>query len=173
MKKAHLIPRCREGVYVELLVEAEVGEDECGKLIYWLYGCRQAGQAWEDHYSKVLMRVGFRRSFASPVAFYHQEPDIVGVVHGDDFVFTGVDAELDFVLETLQECYELKNRGRLGRGPNDRRETSWVAPWPCMIGGIEWRADARHRTMILEYFGMGGGTRSLVRNGYKDDTPTG
>ena len=38
VKKAHLVPKCTQDVYVELLAEAEVEEDECGKLIYWLYG---------------------------------------------------------------------------------------------------------------------------------------
>ena len=55
VRKAHLIPECHEDVYVELPVEAGVEKDECGKLIKRLYGCRRAGQAWEDHYSEVLM----------------------------------------------------------------------------------------------------------------------
>jgi hypothetical protein len=43
------------------------------------------------------------------------------VVHGDDFVFTGSDEEL-VVLKLLQKHYEIKNRGRLGSGPNDAKE---------------------------------------------------
>ncbi len=53
-KKTHLVPECHEDVYVELPEEAEVKEDECGKLLYWLFGCRRAGQAWEDQYSDAL-----------------------------------------------------------------------------------------------------------------------
>ena len=34
VKKAHLAALCDQDVYVELPAEAEVGEDECGKLIY-------------------------------------------------------------------------------------------------------------------------------------------
>ena len=33
VKKAHLIPKCEEVVYVELPEEAKCGEDECGKLL--------------------------------------------------------------------------------------------------------------------------------------------
>ena len=90
-----------EGAYLTRgkTAEAEVNEDECGKLIYWLYGCRPAAQAWEEHYSGVLEAVGFKRLLSSPVAFYHEERDLVGVVHGDDFVFVGVDEELDFGIE--------------------------------------------------------------------------
>ena len=36
-------------------------------------------------------------------AFYHPERDLVGVVHGDDLVFVGVDKELDFVLSVFKE----------------------------------------------------------------------
>ena len=35
VKKAHLIPKCTQDVYVELPPEAGAREDECGKLMYW------------------------------------------------------------------------------------------------------------------------------------------
>ena len=50
VKKAHLVPKCTQDVYVELPAEAEVEEDECGKLIR----CRPAAQAWEELHSGVL-----------------------------------------------------------------------------------------------------------------------
>ncbi len=42
-------------------------------------------------------------------------------VHGDDFLFVGLDEDLDFVEELLKSKYELKVRGRLGGGENDKR----------------------------------------------------
>ena len=84
IKKAHLTPKCEQDVYVELPEEAEVAEDECGKLVHWLYGCRPAAQAWEEHYSGILQAQGFKRLRSVPVAFMHAERDILGVVHGDD-----------------------------------------------------------------------------------------
>ena len=111
VNKAHLVPKCTQDVYVELLAEAEVEEDECGKLIYWLHGCQPAVQAWKEHYSGVLTTVGFKRLLSSTVAFYHPERDLLGVVHGDDFVYVGVDNELDDVKDAadsqeldIQEC---------------------------------------------------------------------
>ena len=133
VKKAHLVPKCTQDVYVELPAEAEVEEDECGKLVYWLYGCRPAAQAWEEHFSGVLTAVGFKRLLSSPVAFYHSERDLVGVVHGDDFVFVGVTKELDFVLSVLKEHYELKDRGRLGSGENDKKK---LICWAGRFGGM-------------------------------------
>ena len=55
VKKAHLVPKCTQDVHVELLAEAEAEEDECGKLIYRLYGCQLAAQEW--HSSGVLPTV--------------------------------------------------------------------------------------------------------------------
>ena len=108
VKKAHLAPKCEQEVYVELPTEANVAADECGKLIHWLYGCRPAAQAWEEHYSRLLKTHGFRRLASVPVAFSHSGRDLLGVVHGDDFVWVGVDEDLDWVLKVLEGQYELK-----------------------------------------------------------------
>ena len=88
---------CTQNVSVDLLVEAEVVEDECGKLVNWLYGCRP-GQAWEEHYSSLLAAAGFKRLLSSSVAFCVPERDLVGVVHGDSFVLVGAVEAIDFVL---------------------------------------------------------------------------
>ena len=142
VKKAHLVPKCTQDVYVELPGEAEVEEDECGKLIYWLYGCRPAAQAWEEHYSGVLTTVGFKRLLSSSVAFYQPKRDLVGVVHGDDFVFVGVDNELDFALSVLKEHHELKDRARTTR----KKLIGWAGRFGGMNGvllGKETNATER------------------------------
>ena len=35
--------------------------------------------------------------------------------------------------------------------------------------GLEWKADPKHRQMILDYFGFDEGTRPLTVNGDKDE----
>ncbi len=99
VRKAHLVPECLKDVYAELPEEAGVEKDERGKLLYRLHVGRRAGQAWEDHYAKVLMDAGFKRATASPAALYPPGRDIWAVVHGDDFAFTGLEGELDFALK--------------------------------------------------------------------------
>ena len=47
-RKAHLNPKCDEEVYIELPEEAGASEGVCGKLQFWMYGMRQAAQAWEE-----------------------------------------------------------------------------------------------------------------------------
>ena len=56
--------------------------------------------------------------------FFHRGRDLWCVVHGDDFVFAGTDADLDYALETLKANYEIKNRGRLGgdEGPAEKKK---------------------------------------------------
>ena len=170
VKKAHVQPLCEKEVYVELPEEAGVGPDECGKLIHWLYGCREAAQAWEEHYSALLIKEGFERLVAVPVAFVHKERDLLGVVHGDDFVWEGRDRDLDWVLRVLKGQYELKDRGRLGPGPNDTKRVE-------MLGrvieygkeGITWSGDPRHLKLLESHFGMNEQTKALGRNGYEEE----
>ena len=44
-KKAHLNPRCKEDVYIELPPEVGADLGQCGKLNFWLYGFRKAASA--------------------------------------------------------------------------------------------------------------------------------
>jgi hypothetical protein len=174
VKKAHLIPKCNQDVYVELPAEAEVQADECGKLDFWLYGCRPAAQAWEEHYSGLLKGEGFRRSQACPVAFAHETRDLIGIVHGDDFMFVGPDEDLDYIWEVLNKNYEIKNRGRLGSGKEDKKEIDMLGRTiKYQEWGLSWEGDSRHRKLLMEYFGMNGDTKALVKNGYKEDETVG
>ena len=87
-----------------------------------LDGCRRAGHAWDDHYSNVLMCMGFDRGASSPVVFYHPSRVPWALVHGDDFMFTWTDVDFNFILIELSLHYEIKNRGRLGTGLGRRPE---------------------------------------------------
>jgi hypothetical protein len=107
-------------------------------LIHWLYGCRPAAQAWEEHYSALLVASGFERLKAVPVSF--TERDLHGVVYGDDFVSEGRDKDLGWVLGVQSKEYELKHRGRLGFGPNDVRKIDILGRVVHMTErGIVWK----------------------------------
>ena len=174
VKKAHLEPLCEQDVYVDLPAEAEVRDDECGKLVHWLYGCRPAAQAWEEHYSALLGGGGFRRMRSVPVAFVHEKLDLMGVVHGDDFVFVGLDEDLDWVLSLLRSRYEVKNRGRLGTGPKDVREIDMLGRIIRVTDdGVSWEGDPRHQDLLEEYFGLDVSSKTLSKNGYADDREQG
>ena len=59
--KAHLHPRCKEDVHIELPPEVGAEPGQCGKLNFWLYGFRKAASAWEDFYAEVMEEAGFSK----------------------------------------------------------------------------------------------------------------
>ena len=157
-------------MYIELPAEAGAEEGKCGKLIYWLYGCREAAQAWEEHYSEKMESVGFSRGLHSPVVFYHEAKDLSCVVHGDDFTFEGEAEDLGWIAEKMKEWFEVKMRGILGPEDGDDKEVTIlgrVVEWKEW--GIKYQADPRHRKLIMEYFGFDETTRALQNNGGKED----
>ena len=109
-----------------------------------------------------------------PVAFVHETRDLMGVVHGDDFIFVGLDEDLDYAEKLLTDQYEVKNRGRLGTGPGDVREIDVLGRIIKMEDdGITWEGDPRHQVKLEEYFGMDKSSKGLTKNGYKDDQAQG
>ena len=56
-----------------------------------LHGFRKAASAWEEICAEIVEQEGFRGCL---VIFRYEEKDVVGVVHGDDFVFGASDEHL-------------------------------------------------------------------------------
>ena len=117
----------------------------------------------------MLKANGFERLKSVLVAFVHKERGMIGVVHGDDFIWEGCDEDLDRALKVLQK-YELKNRGRLGPGPNNVRKIDMLGR---IIGytdeGITWSGDPRHQKLLEDYFGMDDTTKVRDKKGYDKD----
>ena len=112
-KKAHLHAPAVRNVFVELPPE-RARPGYCCRLKRCLYGTRDAPQQWERFAARALEALGFKRGRASAVCFYHPAKDILGLVHGDDFVFCGADAGLDWVARELSKSIMLKVMGKLG-----------------------------------------------------------
>ena len=131
VKKAHLVLECREDVNVELPEEAGVESDECGKLALALWLPR--GTSMGGSLLKCVDEYGVRQGCLKPrVAFCHPSRVAWVVVHGDDFVFTRTDVDLDFFLVECRRTRDQKPREALGTGPT----------------------DVQNRNMILEHFGL-------------------
>ena len=85
------------------------------------------------------------------------------------FQLCGYDSDLDFIVKVLESEYEIKVRGRLCPGPQDVREMGVLGrilnyeEWGC-----SWKADPRHRRMIIEHFGFNELTKSVTTTGVKD-----
>ena len=139
-------------------------------MVHWLYGFRPAAQAWESLYAKKMEAVGFVRGQGSSVAFWHPGRDLACVVHGDDFTFSGMDDDLDWIEELMKGWFEVKVRARLGPGPSDDKDISVLGrlvSWKD--GGIEYQADPRHRSIVIEQFGFDEGSKGLMVSGRVED----
>jgi hypothetical protein len=121
-RKAHLNHVFEEDVYIELPEECGAKKGICGKLNFWLYGFRPAAAAWEKHYSELLESVGFQRGYGCGVVFWHKQRDLGLAVHGDDFTFCGLDADLEWIKQQVSMWFDVKIRGKLGYGERDDKE---------------------------------------------------
>ena len=92
-------------------------------------------------------------------------------MHGDDFVFTGFQEVLDFALGVMEKEYDIKNRGTLVPSEGDVKKIDILGRvLKYTPSGITWQADPRHRKMILEHFGFNEQTKSVTKNGVKDES---
>ena len=96
-------------IYVDL--PPEVGQPGmCAKLVRCLYGTRDAPARWEALYTDVLESFGFVRGKASAWCFCHPARDLMCVVHGDEFTFTGYDSDLDWARGQMESRFLLQGR---------------------------------------------------------------
>ena len=137
-----------------------------------LYGFRQAAAAWERLYSGKLEGCGFVRGKSCGVVFYHPARDVSCVVHGDDFTFVGCEEDLRWITKMMRGWFDIKVRAKLGPDAEDDkdvvilgRQVKWTE------SGIEYKADPKHRELILEHFGFEKDTKGLSANGEKNWRP--
>ncbi len=64
----------------------------------------------------------------------------------------------------------MKNRGRLGLGPEDVRNIDILGRIVEYTDqGITWSGDPRHQKLLEEYFGMDESSKALNKNGCDDE----
>ena len=170
VRKAHLNGVCNVDAYVALPVEAGEPPGKVGKLRHWLYGFRPAGHAWEKDYSDKLATVGMVKGKASPVLFFNKETGLMCVVHGDDFTFLGEECDLINIKAKMEEWYEVTDRGMIGHGRESKKEASILnrdLKWHD--DHLEYRADPKHRKLIMEDMGVMGESKGLEASSSKED----
>jgi hypothetical protein len=167
-RKAHLHALAERLVYVDLPPEAKV-PGMCARLRRCLYGTRDAPARWEAFLADELSKMGFARGKASPCCFNHATNDLKCIVHGDDFVFSGSDADLKWVEEEMGRRFLVKVIGKLGGDKGDLQELrvlNRVLRWTDE--GIFAEADPRHQEILVAQ--LAGDLKSLSTPGAKDRT---
>jgi len=152
-KKARLHAFAEREIFIELPPERR-RPGFCGRLVRSLYGTRDAPSLWERFAAAQLEALGFVRGRASPCAFSHPLRDLMIVIHGDDFVIAGHDADLEWICRELDRKILLKKVGVLGGGRDDLRELrvlNRVLRWESW--GIAYEADPRHAELLVQALG--------------------
>ena len=127
-----------------------------------------------------MEKLGFSQGVACPCVFVHEAKDIVCTVYGDDFTAVGPKSSLDWYEAQLRGLDELKTGGRLGPGPVDDREATFlnrVIRWADT--GLEYEVDPRQAENFIEELELDGeGGTHTVTSGIKalpaqvaEDTP--
>ena len=123
VSRAFFHAKARREVCVQIADEdkQEGDETKCGKLNYSMYGTRDAAQNWANDYADMLMSVGVEQGKASPCVFYHKGRKIRTFVHGDNYVSSAAQKQLEWLKEQLEKRYQIKIQW-LGPGEQCQRE---------------------------------------------------
>ena len=151
-EKGHLHPFGEREMFNEVLPE-RWRQFFCGRLVWSLYGTRDAPSLSEKFAASRLEGLGFR-GLASSFVFRHASRDLVAVLRGDDFVFAGFDADLAWAHCALEENTLLKKVGTLSVDAGDAQEIRVlirVLHWTAC--GIAYEADPRHAELLIQASG--------------------
>ena len=153
--RAYFYARATRDLYVEIPPEDdEAGPNVLGKLELCLYGTRDAAKGWQEALSSHLEKIGFRRGIGHPAVFYHPTKDLTTLVHGDDYVSSGLQAELDWLEGELQQAYEIQTQKVGPGGKQDKEGKVLNRIVRCTADGWEYEADPRHAELIVEQLGV-------------------
>ena len=123
-KKAHLNPRCKEDVYIELPPESQGKAGSVWQTQFLAVWIPQGGVGVGRLLADVMEQAGFRkkRKVQCSVIFRHEEKDLLGVVHGEHFVFGGSDEDLNCVAKVLAAKFVINMKAILGPEDEDQKD---------------------------------------------------
>ena len=91
-------------------------------------------------------------------------------MHGDDFTFSGVKAELLKMRSTMEAWYDIKNRGMMGSDVDDIKKVTILGRtlrWT--EDGLEYEADIGHRRKVMEAEGLDDDSNKAPGPAVKED----
>ena len=166
ISRAHFMGRAARELYIELPPEDKRhDDDECemvGILRRSMYGTQDAARIFQEDYQQWLKENGAEFSKICPAMYKFKEKDLIGLVHGDDFVAVGTDESLMWLDEVLNKKYKARWEAKLGDGEKDDKEAFFLnrliryVPDGTDHDGerLEVEADARHAEILIRGFGF-------------------
>ena len=171
VSRAYMHAKATRKICIEIPTEMRKKSDDIkdtvGLLKVALYGTRDGAANWEAEYVQFLESVSYQRGRASPCLFKHDKSDTSGLVHGDDFIFVGEEAELDRLMKRLQGRYPVKCK-MLGPRAEDHNEIvalNRTIAWTDK--GIVYKPDPKHAAAIITELGVEN-CRSFHTTGSRD-----
>ena len=154
ISRAHFYGQAQREVFVTL-PEGDQEEGKVGLLLKSMYGTRDAANIWQQSYTDVLNRAGFK-SAAWPAIFFHEKLEARLLVHGDDFVILGDDAVQQHVENALREAYDLRVDGSIGVGEAKQEFCilNRLVRFDERSGTIFYEPDPRHAEILLKDLNM-------------------
>ena len=168
-KKAHLHAWAERDLYVVLPEEAGGG---CARLVRSLYGTRDAPALWEAYAAAQLCALGFQRGRSNACVYFHRRRGLRCLVHGDDFVATGLLEHLEWMHHELAKTVLLKRVGVLGLDPakGDVQEVRILNRVLRIDGdGVRYEADPRHAEILSAM--LGPGAKAVSTPGLRETLP--
>ena len=159
ISRAHFMGRVERDLYIELppedLQHAEDAEPMCGKLERSMYGTQDAARIFQKDWTTTLEENDFEISQLCTATFRHRTRDMVGMVHGDDFLVMGSDEDLQFMNRVLAGRYKVRWEATLGDDVGDDKEMFFLNRLVKYDGQkLEIEADARHSEIIIRQLGL-------------------
>jgi len=174
VKKAHLYGLATRRVSINLPAIAGGG---VGFLLRTLYGTRDAASSWELAVEKALTAYSLVRGCSNPCLWHSKERNFALLIHGDDLVFSGSQAEFDKLSNYLLGIWKLSVKGTVGPAGTQSslrilgrllsyKPSSSSSSSSC----YELEADPRHAE-ILARLAPGGAVTPGVKSDSHDLTP--
>lgn len=124
----------KRDICVELPAEAlspgETPEDTVGKLLASLYGTRDASANWQEEVSMCMKEWGVVADKYNPCMFHHPSRQVLGLVHGDDFVSAGDAGQLQWLKDRLKGRLKIKTSVHSGTAGRQRGSDRIQNPEP-------------------------------------------
>ena len=173
ISRAHFMGKAARTIFVQLpnedlVREEDEGQPMAGKLLKSMYGTQDASRIFQCDYTELITKEGGEFSALCPAIFKIDKWEVIGLVHGDDFLVVGADESLREVDKMLNSRYTARWESLLGgEDEKDQKEMYFLnrlvryVPDGADADGarLEVEADARHVEILMRDFGFNSKTK--------------
>ncbi len=156
VKRAFLHGTMERDLYIRLPPEDKYAQSGLylGRLRKSLYGTRDAPLAWQKVVQGVMKELEFHSDVVAPGMYSHIRRDLRVITHVDDFLVSGSDADVRWLIKNLGERYEIKSEV-FGFGANDQKEIRFLGRTiRATSSGISIEGDPKHVDILLNEWNM-------------------